>query len=85
MEQAIGALLNLAVSEELREEMGKRGTIKMMMGKMGGLRQVSYWQATNPSEKTVISVVMVTTSVLFIFFLSRRGYRRIYVLMHYTW
>lgn len=67
MEQAIGALLNLAVSEELREEMGKRGTIKMMMGKMGGLRQVSYWQATNPSEKTVISVVMVTTSVLFIF------------------
>jgi len=35
VEQAIGALLNLAVSEELREEMGKRGTIKMMMGKMG--------------------------------------------------
>jgi len=31
VEQAIGALLNLAVSEELREEMGKRGTIKMMM------------------------------------------------------
>lgn len=64
MEQAIGALLNLAVSEELREEMGKRGTIKMMMGR---LRQVSYWQATNLSDKTVISVAMVTTSVVFIF------------------
>ena len=33
VEQAIGGLLNMAVSEELREEMGKKGNIELMMSK----------------------------------------------------
>lgn len=55
MEQSIGALLNLAVSDELREEMGKRGTVKMMMGKTGGLSKIGDWLSPKVREAIILT------------------------------